>query len=468
MKLSKIEITNFRCFESLALELRPDINVIVGVNGAGKTTILDAIAIALYDAVAAFGGAKVGSRSSHSISLRASDIQIVPAAGSAVVARKDFVQVRAVAGDYFPVPGLPCTTTDGKLIDMDWTNLVRFVPPDRFTYGHPATGSAIQPAKYGEALWMEIRKTDERAHIPLPAIAYYRAGRRIASMPALGAVLDQALPREGAYVNALSAGANYQAMCQWLYLREDDEFRHNGATSKEDRRIFADLTAARTALSRTIQNVQRIYFEGRPPRLKIDVQASAGSHAILELEQLSDGYRNLLALVLDFSRRLAQANPNWPNPLEAPGILLIDEVELHLHPKWQQTVIPNLRAAFPNTQIIVATHSPEVLTTVHRENIYLLGSDHVRESIPADVGTFGAESSRVLQEVFAVNARPLESDVPIVSKLRDYLLLVESQQQGTDQGRAMRAELEQALGRSDPDLLTADARISQLRVLKGK
>jgi predicted ATP-binding protein involved in virulence len=184
------------------------------------------------------------------------------------------------------------------------------------------------------------------------------------------------------------------------------------------------------------------------------------------LIQLSDGYRNLLALVLDFARRLAQAHPNWPNPLEAPGILLIDEIELHLHPKWQQTVIPNLRAAFPNTQIIAATHSPEVLTTVRRENIHLLGSDHALEQMPADVGTFGAESSRVLQEVFAAYPRPQQ--IETVQQLDEYLALVESRQQDSDRGRELRAALESALGRSDPDLLRADVRISQLKVLGGK
>ncbi len=118
----------------------------------------------------------------------------------------------------------------------------------------------------------------------------------------------------------------------------------------------------------------------------------------MELSQLSDGYRNMLALFLDFGRRLVQANPTWPNPLEAPGILLIDEIELHLHPRWQQSVIPSLRSAFPDTQLIVSTHSPAVLTTVLREHIRLLASDHQFERLPDDVGTYGAENSRVLAE----------------------------------------------------------------------
>jgi predicted ATP-binding protein involved in virulence len=209
--------------------------------------------------------------------------------------------------------------------------------------------------------------------------------------------------------------------------------------------------------------VKRVYFDDNPPSLKVAFDRNGRSDKTLELIQLSDGYRNLLALVLDFARRLAQAHPNWPNPLEAPGILLIDEIELHLHPKWQQTIIPKLRTVFPNTQIIAATHSPEVLTTVWRESIHLLGSDHAIEQIPADVGTFGAESSRVLQEVFGPHIRP--PAIETVDWLNEYLRLVESQQQNTEPGRELRNKLEKALGSSDPDLNYADMRISQLRVL---
>jgi len=168
--------------------------------------------------------------------------------------------------------------------------------------------------------------------------------------------------------------------------------------------------------------------------------------------------------VLDFARRLAQANPNWPNPLEAPGILLIDEIELHLHPRWQQQVIPALRAAFPNTQLIVSTHSPAVLTTVRREHIKLLGADHQFEQIPNDVGTYGADNSRVLAEVFGTYPRP--QNIGTVNILREYLQLIEKNDGETDKAKIKRKELDTALGTSDPDLLRADLRIKQLKFLK--
>ena len=168
--------------------------------------------------------------------------------------------------------------------------------------------------------------------------------------------------------------------------------------------------------------------------------------------------------MLDFARRLAQANPTLPNPLAAPGILLIDEIELHLHPRWQQKVIPALRTAFPNTQLIVTTHSPAVLTTVRREHIKLLGTDHTFEQIPNDVGTYGAENSRVLAEVFGTYPRP--QNIGTVQQLAEYYRAVEAQEHDTDQAKALRQELESALGTSDPDLQRADLRIKQLQFLK--
>jgi predicted ATP-binding protein involved in virulence len=462
MKLSKIEITNFRCFESLSVKLQADINVFVGVNGAGKTTILDAIAISLYEIVAANGGGGKRERGLQKVNLRPTDIHVVPGSQSAVVGRKYDVQVKAEAVDFYEVPGFPLRTPLDKENVIEWTDHIHYQPPSGFAY----TSQLEKLAPYFAALWQELRNSDPRALIPFPVVAYYRATRRLTEMPKMGNVLELELARDGAFHHALNAGADFQAMCQWFYLRENAELREKFQVRHDSEYQFPELKAARAALLRTLEGVKRVFFDENPPSLKVAFNRPGSADEAFELEQLSDGYRNLLAVVLDFARRLAQAHPNWPNPLEAPGIMLIDEIELHLHPKWQQTVIPNLRAAFPNTQIIAATHSPEVLTTVRRENIHLLGSDHAIEKLPSDVGTFGAESSRVLQEVFAAHARP--PMLKTVAQLQEYLGLVESQGQDTDRGRELRTNLEQALGKSDPDLIAADARISQLKVLKAR
>ncbi len=463
MKLAKIDITYFRCFESLAVKLHPDINVIVGANGAGKSSILDAIAIALYEIVAANGGGGKSQRKMQGAALLLTDIYLDPLEKDPLLGRKSFVQVRAMASDYYYIDENSFKTLLDEESVLEWTEHITYRPPTIFSYDTSTSERVSELHRYITHLWEEIRKSPQ-ALIPLPVVAYYRATRRMGGMHELGDIFKLDLARDKAFVSALDAGANFTAMCQWFYLRENAELRANINAQNGDSNEFADLRAVRQALKLTIEGPERVYFDGSPPRLMVEIREFDGTLRAFELAQLSDGYRNLLGLVLDFARRLAQANPNWPNPLEAPGILLIDEIELHLHPRWQQQVIPALRAAFPNTQLIVSTHSPAVLTTVRREHIKLLGADHQFEQIPNDVGTYGADNSRVLAEVFGTYSRPQNIDT--VQQLAEYWQAVEAQKHDTVQAKALRQELESALGTSDPDLLRADLRIKQLQFLK--
>ena len=99
---------------------------------------------------------------------------------------------------------------------------------------------------------------------------------------------------------------------------------------------------------------------------------------MLELDQLSGGQRAVLALAADLAWRMAQGNPHLDGPLRSEAIVLIDEVELHLHPSWQQRILNDLRRTFPNAQFIVSTHSPQVLTTVEPKHIIELAREDGR------------------------------------------------------------------------------------------
>ncbi|MBV5333706.1 hypothetical protein JZU57_00255, partial [bacterium] len=112
---------------------------------------------------------------------------------------------------------------------------------------------------------------------------------------------------------------------------------------------------------------------------------------------------------------------------------------------------------------IISTHSPAVLTTIRREHLHLLGANHQFEHLPDDVGTYGAENSRVLAEVFGADSRP--RNIETVEQLNQYLGLIENRQHDTDAARILRSGLESALGSSDPDLRRADLRIRQIQVL---
>jgi predicted ATP-binding protein involved in virulence len=445
MKLAKIDITNFRCFESLSIPLRPDVNVFVGINGSGKTTILDAVAIALFDIVAANGGGKKHQRSGQGVALRPSDIH-TQSDGK----QREFVQISAQASQYYPLLDFPSKAPNGEEKLIEWTDYIQYRLPNSFSYDTSKSERLDEIYRYFAALWQEIRHSDAKALIPLPVVAYYRTSRRLAQMPKMGDIFSVQLERYDAFQNALDAGSDYQAMCQWFYLRENDELREKLQVLEDRGFEFPDLKAVRNALKRSLDQVNRIFFDG--VKLKVELSGEGDALKNFEIEQLSDGYRNLLAITLDFSRRLAQAHPYWDNPLEAPGILLIDEIELHLHPGWQQRIIPNLRSIFPNTQLMIATHSPQVLTTVKRENIFIL-KDNKLYSAP--INPYGSESSRAMNLVMQTDSRPPENEV--VNKFHQLLNLIN--QESLKEASILHDELARQWDSDEPALIEAQMMI---------
>ena len=173
----------------------------------------------------------------------------------------------------------------------------------------------------------------------------------------------------------------------------------------------------------------------------------------------------MLGLVMDLARRLAQANPPYEHdtgegwditdPLDSPAIVLIDEVDLHLHPSWQQCVLGDLRRTFRNAQFIVSTHSPQVLTTVKAECIRGLKSVDGKIVVKDDYQfSEGAEAQLALEDILGVSPRPQGLDV--VKQLNAYLDLVASDQWDSDTAAELRKTLD-AWGRGhETALLKAD------------
>ncbi|EDN71314.1 conserved hypothetical protein [Beggiatoa sp. PS] len=125
----------------------------------------------------------------------------------------------------------------------------------------------------------------------------------------------------------------------------------------------------------------------------------------LNINQLSSGEKMLLALVADLARRLAIANPHRENPLLGYGVVLIDEIDLHLHPRRQRAVIPQLQKTFPSCQWIITTHSPQVLTQVQQRCVVMLEDFKVVKNTPH---TFGRDTNSILYELMGLTQRPIE------------------------------------------------------------
>jgi hypothetical protein len=177
------------------------------------------------------------------------------------------------------------------------------------------------------------------------------------------------------------------------------------------------------------------------------------------LHQLSDGERGLLALVFDLTRRLAIANPESDNPIaEGVGLVLIDEIELHLHPKWQRDVLQRLRDIFKACQFVVTTHSPLVLGEVPARCVRFLEFVNGKVGVTVPAEAYGMDANRILQEFMGAPVRNRQVD----GELKALFELID--QERFDAARAAIVDLERKLGEDEPELTRAS---SLIRFLEG-
>jgi predicted ATP-binding protein involved in virulence len=192
------------------------------------------------------------------------------------------------------------------------------------------------------------------------------------------------------------------------------------ALARELPRAGLHLEALRDAARRFLPECEDLRAEvDDQPRMLVEKQGRT-----LDVRQLSDGERSMLALVLDLARRLSQANPGLDDPVrDGAGVVLIDEIDLHLHPQWQRRVVGNLEETFPNCQFIATTHSPQVIGEVPHDKIRLIKDGNVY----SPSRSFGIDSSRVLEEVMDTKARNagVEDKIGEITRARTLLDFME-------------------------------------------
>jgi len=187
----------------------------------------------------------------------------------------------------------------------------------------------------------------------------------------------------------------------------------------------------------------------------VDMKINKGG-VTLSASQLSQGEKSLMALVGDLARRLTMLNPSRENPFDGNGIVLIDEIDLHLHPSWQQTVIKKLTNTFKNIQFILTTHSPQVLSTVSKSNIRVLGKNVLDEYVAAEpqAETYAYPNSDVMESVMDVKSIP---DLPVLSDLGKYRNLLEQGDLSSAElmvnVNELQSKLEKILDKNHPELI---------------
>ena len=419
MKLKQVTIENYRAIAYLDLPLDPVLTVLYGDNAQGKTSVLSAVAVGL-----------------------GSIARYLPNVSTIDFLRTDRRGTRPM--------GVKLATTQG----IGW---------ERWR-GTGTRQRSIRLLDLGIAINKIVRADQEGAPpIDLPIVAYYDTDRAVFDAPQRSRGLRGDYPRYAALAGSLSARTNFRQFFQWFYAKENEELREQRELGNLDYRL-KELDAVRRAIELMIPGVSRPRIAFRPLRFVVDTDSNLGSLKTTDFNQLSGGYRIIIAMVADIARRMAQGNPHLDDPLVSEAIVLIDEVELHLHPLWQQRVLPDLIQTFPKTQFIVSTHSPQVLTTVRPEHIVGLSKQANQIVAGGAVGTFGAEAGYVLDAVMGVTERPPGNE--FADKLEHYRRLIGEGLGESGQARNLRRELED-LSPLDHALSRADMEIKRKKILSG-
>lgn len=199
----------------------------------------------------------------------------------------------------------------------------------------------------------------------MPVFVNYGVNRLVLDVPV--EVTDKNLfDKLSAFDKAIESKIDFKKLFEWFRAQEDIE-------NQERARIDADyedksLKAVKRAMMAMFDDFDDIHIERNPLAMMVRKDGQ-----ILNINQLSDGEKCTIALFGDLARRMALANPSMPNPLEGEGVVLIDEIDLHMHPSWQRKVMGVLKKTFPNIQFIVTTHSPQVLGELNEDyNIFVL------------------------------------------------------------------------------------------------
>ncbi|NTU45843.1 MAG: AAA family ATPase [Chlorobiaceae bacterium] len=419
IKIRTLTLKNFRGIEELCLPFEAGLTVIAAVNGGGKTTVVDALAMLLSWLTAR-------TRRDSGKGRYIKDVEIKNGA------KFSLISAQTSSGEWLIAKSRVGT---GGISMSNFTALQDIVRHFRHQ--------------------LESENS-------LPVFAFYPVNR---------AVRDDDFPKRirvkhefapiSVYDDFLTSNSSFRLFFEWFREREDIEnenLRANGILNNVDPLAFLDpqLQAVRSALEKFLPEYHDFRIKRQPLRMVV----TKGDQE-LRIDSLSVGETCFIALIGDIARRLAIANPRKQNPLEGEGVILIDEIDLHLHPAWQRKAVINLTKVFPNVQFVVTTHSPQILSEVAPESIRLLyhEDNRIKYTIPRQ--SIGLNSVQILRELMddpGINIDALRSIEEIATKI---------DHNEFEAAKELIEKLKVDLKDSTPDIVEAEATIAMLEPERG-
>ncbi|WP_394168916.1 AAA family ATPase [Saccharospirillum alexandrii] len=460
MRIDKLRLENFRCFSDIEIDLNENLTVLVAENGQGKSTLLDAIRIALWPFVSSFDLAR-STFNDPGNAIAINDVRM-KRMSSSDMARQLPAKIEAT-GDF------------GNGETSKW---IRYRDKEARATKTKDDGDTAKLKKWASKIQAKVRD-DKAQSQELPVFGYYGTGRLWAQKQLrhnLKGKDDTRDPnfyiRTFAYLNCLDPASSYKHFKEW-FTWAFESLREQQINKLEGRSNLNELEAAHDRI-RVVQRATDSFLQPMTGWYSLEYSVSRekslilhhDDHGILDAEQLSDGIRSMLAMVGDIAYRCIKLNPHLgvEAAQKTPGVIMIDEVDMHLHPRWQQVVLGQFREAFPKIQFIVTTHSPQVLTTVPSDYIRILRDNKVHGAPP---GTEGAEPERLLKQVLGLEEiRP--PAVRATKELKEYLSLVDRDQWSSPRAVELRNLLDERYQGYEPALLDADLQIENRKWELGK
>ena len=355
MEITSLKLANIRSIETAEFRFQPGFNLIVGVNGVGKSTVLYALCICLSRILPSTTESRARAMSFTVSDIRSgfpfldADLSLTIGDDELRFTRRQWKEEFA-EDDAENLKQLRREILESERLRDRALNLLRELESSHGVYD----SDSFVPSKVD---FMVAARLAEVA----PNCVFFSTNRSVVS-PASAPKSRAAGGKSAAYAEALVPRRMYVAQfADWMRVQE--------ALAQEQNTAKRHLQVLRSAVDRFLPTYENLRPADETDEKSSHLMINQGKIE-LAVGQLSDGERGVLALVLDLARRLSQANPSLDDPLrEGHAVVLIDELDLHLHPKWQRQIVHNLTKTFPRCQFIATTHSPQVIGEVPHERI---------------------------------------------------------------------------------------------------
>lgn len=379
MYLEHLSLKNYRLFDSISIDFHNRLTVLVGDNSAGKTTILEGASVALGTMFI-----KLDNISGNSI--KKADARLK----SYSLGTTDDVQPQ------YPVR----ISAEGIISDkpVKWSRSLN-APEGSTTFGD-AKGLLV----IAEEMQQRLRQGD--VSLKLPLIAYYGTGRLWDNHREKKFDIFKTSTRTNGYIDCLDGTSNLKLMMAWFQKMTIQKYQRHERSMPPDPAFEVVIQALRDCFASLTgyQNVD-VSYNLNTNELDIYYSEKENTQMKIALSQLSAGYKGTISLIADMAYRTAILNPQLlGNSLrETEGVVLIDEIDLHLHPSLQKHILTDLLRIFPRIQFIVSSHAPTIINSVHSENLVIL-----KDLTPglALSQVYGKDVKSVLGEIMGVDERP--------------------------------------------------------------